>query len=116
MWMMLQQDTPEDFVLATGETHPVREFVDKAFGILGIQIRWQGTGVQEVGIDVQSGKTIVRVDPGYFRPAEVELLLGNPAKAERLLGWKRKVDFDTLVKEMVEADLQVAKSLVEDQN
>jgi len=116
MWMMLQQDAPEDFVLATGETHPVREFVEKAFGVLGIQIRWQGAGTHEEGIDVQSGKTIVKVDTGYFRPAEVELLLGNPAKAERVLGWKRKVDFDSLVKEMVEADLQAAKSLVEDQN
>jgi len=116
MWMMLQQDAPEDFVLATGETHPVREFVEKAFGILGIQIRWQGSGIHEEGINVQNGKTIVKVDTGYFRPAEVELLLGNPAKAERLLGWKRKVDFDTLVKEMVEADLQAAKSLVEDRN
>lgn len=116
MWMMLQQESPEDFVLATGETHPVREFVEKAFGVLGIQIRWQGTGVHEEGVNIQNGKTIVKVDTGYFRPAEVELLLGDPAKAERLLGWKRKVDFDTLVKEMVEADLQVAKSLVEDQN
>jgi len=114
--MMLQQEAPEDFVLATGETHPVREFVEKSFGLLGIQIRWQGSGVQEEGIDIRSGKTIVKVDPGYFRPAEVELLLGNPAKAERLLGWKRKVDFDSLVKEMVEADLEAAKSLVEDQN
>jgi len=116
MWMMLQQDAPEDFVLATGETHPVREFVEKAFGVLGIKIRWQGDGLQEEGINVQNGRTVVKVDSGYFRPAEVELLLGNPTKAERILGWKRKVDFDSLVKEMVEADLQAAKSLVEDQN
>jgi len=116
MWMMLQQEAPEDFVLATGETHPVREFVEKAFGVLGIQIHWQGSGVKEEGVDVSSGKTVVKVDTGYFRPAEVELLLGDPAKAERLLGWKRKVDFDSLVKEMVEADLETAKSLVEDHN
>ncbi|TDL13728.1 hypothetical protein BD410DRAFT_903235 [Rickenella mellea] len=116
MWRMLQQPQPEDFVLATGETHPVREFVEKAFGILGIQIKWQGEGEGEEGIDVKTGKVIVKVDTRYFRPAEVDLLLGNPAKAERVLGWKRKVDFDSLVKEMVEADLKAAKSLVEDQN
>ncbi|KAK7683754.1 hypothetical protein QCA50_013130 [Cerrena zonata] len=116
MWRMLQQDAPEDFVLATGETHPVREFVEKSFGILGTTIQWRGTGVDEEGIDTKTGKVIVKVDPVYFRPAEVELLLGNPAKAERLLGWRRKVDFNSLVKEMVEADLAASKSLVEDQN
>ncbi|EGO01013.1 hypothetical protein SERLA73DRAFT_167198 [Serpula lacrymans var. lacrymans S7.3] len=116
MWRMLQQPAPEDFVLATGETHPVREYVEKAFGVLDIQIQWRGTGTDEEGVDVKTGKTVVKVDPRYFRPAEVELLLGNPAKAERLLGWKRKVDFDSLVKEMVEADLLASKSLVEDQN
>ncbi|KAI0826209.1 hypothetical protein BC629DRAFT_1454097 [Irpex lacteus] len=116
MWRMLQQPHAEDFVLATGETHPVREFVEKAFGILGIEIQWRGSGVEEEGIDVKTGKVIVKVDPRYFRPAEVELLLGNPAKAERVLGWKRKVDFESLVKEMVEMDLKAAKSLIEDQN
>ncbi|GJE86297.1 GDP-mannose 4,6-dehydratase [Phanerochaete sordida] len=116
MWLMLQQPSPEDFVLATGETHPVREFVEKSFGILGTKIEWRGAGVDEEGIDTKTGKVIVKVDSRYFRPAEVELLLGNPAKADRLLGWKRKVDFDSLVKEMVEADLKAAKSLVEDQN
>jgi len=113
---MLQQPAPEDFVLATGETHPVREYVEKAFGVLDIQIQWRGSGTDEEGVDVKTGKTVVKVDPRYFRPAEVELLLGDPAKAERLLGWKRKVDFDSLVKEMVEADLLASKSLVEDQN
>jgi GDPmannose 4,6-dehydratase len=116
MWLMLQQPSPEDFVLATGETHPVREFVEKSFNALNMQIRWQGKGVDEVAIDIKTGKEVVRVDPKYFRPAEVDLLLGNPAKAEKLLGWKRKVDFDTLVQEMVEADIKAAKSLVEDQN
>jgi len=116
MWRMLQQPSPEDFVLATGETHPVREFVEKCFLELGIQIQWRGKGEAEEGVNVKTGKTIVKVDPMYFRPAEVDLLLGNPAKAERLLGWKRQVDFDTLVKEMVAADLKAAKSLVEDQN
>ncbi|KAG5634730.1 hypothetical protein H0H81_000986 [Sphagnurus paluster] len=116
MWRMLQQDTPDDFVLATGETHPVREFIEKAFKVVNIKLRWSGEGVDEQAVDVKTGKVIVRVDPKYFRPAEVDLLLGNPAKAERILGWKRQIDFDTLVKEMVEADLTAAKSLVEDQN
>jgi len=116
MWRMLQQPAPEDFVLATGETHPVREFVEKSFAVLGIQISWRGSGVDEEGIDAKTGKTLVKVDPQYFRPAEVELLLGNPAKAERILGWKRQVDFDSLVKEMVEADLKAAGSLIEDRN
>ncbi|KAF8892255.1 hypothetical protein BD779DRAFT_1610377 [Infundibulicybe gibba] len=116
MWLMLQQPTPEDFVLATGETHPVREFVEKSFSAVGIQLKWQGQGVGEEAIDTKTGKAVVKVDPRYFRPAEVDLLLGNPGKAERVLGWKRKVDFDSLVQEMVDADLKAAKSLVEDQN
>jgi len=116
MWRMLQQDTPDDFVLATGEMHPVREFVEKAFGILGMNIQWRGSGTEEEGVDTKTGKVVVKVDSRYFRPAEVELLLGNPAKAEKLLGWRRKVNFDSLVKEMVEADLKAAGSLVEDQN
>ncbi|SCZ94038.1 BZ3500_MvSof-1268-A1-R1_Chr6-1g08380 [Microbotryum saponariae] len=111
MWMMLQQDTPDDFVLATGETHPVKEFVEKAFSHVGITIKWEGEieSVDEVGVCAQTGRTLVRVDPRYFRPAEVELLHGTPAKAERVLGWKRKVDFDSLVKEMVLADVEGAK-------
>ncbi|KZT54455.1 GDP-mannose 4,6-dehydratase [Calocera cornea HHB12733] len=116
MWQILQQDEPTDFVLATGETHKVREFVEKAFAVVGTKIRWEGEGVDEVGWDVEKNKIVVRVDPRYFRPAEVELLLGNPAKAEKLLGWKRKVDFDSLVKEMVEYDLKSSADLVEDQN
>ncbi|KAG6840302.1 hypothetical protein C0991_007663 [Blastosporella zonata] len=120
MWRMLQQETPDDFVLATGETHPVREFVNKAFTAAGITLRHVAflsvKGVNEQAIDVKTGKAVVKVDPQYFRPAEVDLLLGNPAKAERLLGWKRKVDFDSLVKEMVQEDLKAAKSLVENQN
>ncbi|KAF8726491.1 hypothetical protein AX14_007834 [Amanita brunnescens Koide BX004] len=116
MWLILQQSNPEDFVLATGETHPVREFVEKSFRVVGTEIKWRGSGVQEEGYDAASGKVVVRIDERYFRPAEVDLLLGNPAKAERLLGWKRKVDFESLVKEMVEADLKASRSLVEDQN
>ncbi|KAF8173674.1 GDP-mannose 4,6-dehydratase [Pholiota molesta] len=116
MWMMLQQPKPEDFVLATGETHRVREFTNKAFDAVGITLRWEGSAENEQGIDIATGKTVVRVDARYFRPAEVDLLLGNPAKAERLLGWKRRVDFDSLVREMVDADVKAVKSLVEDQN
>jgi len=116
MWRMLQQDSPDDFVLATGETHPVREYVEKAFARVGTEIKWRGSGVEEEGYDPKTDKVLVRVDPKYFRPAEVELLLGNPAKAERVLGWKRKVDFNTLVNEMVDADLKASASLIEDQN
>ncbi|KAL1915388.1 uncharacterized protein VTP21DRAFT_6846 [Calcarisporiella thermophila] len=108
MWLMLQQDKPEDFVLATGETHTVREFVEKAFAVVGTTIVWEGEGVDEVGRDKETGAIRVRVDTKYFRPAEVELLLGDPAKANRLLGWKRKVTFDELVIEMVKADLELS--------
>ncbi|KIY49846.1 GDP-mannose 4,6-dehydratase [Fistulina hepatica ATCC 64428] len=116
MWRMLQQPEPGDYVLATGETHPVREFVNKAFAHVGMKLRWSGEGVNEQAVDIATGKVVVKVDPGYFRPAEVELLWGNPTKAEKVLGWKRKVAFNELVKEMVEADLEMAKCLVEDQN
>jgi len=116
MWLMLQQPKADDFVLATGETHPVREFVDRAFNVLGIQLKWEGSGINEHATNINNGKIVVKVDPAYFRPAEVDLLLGNPAKAERLLGWKRRVDFGSLVQEMVEADRKAAASLVEDQN
>ncbi|KAI8459198.1 hypothetical protein BY996DRAFT_6410327 [Phakopsora pachyrhizi] len=113
MWMMLQKDEPDDFVLATGETHSVREFVEKAFKVVGIEIRWEGEkdSVDEIGLDSKTGKVLVRVDPMYFRPAEVELLHGMPAKAEKELNWKRKVQFDGLIKEMVEADLIGARAL-----
>ncbi|KAG8999130.1 hypothetical protein FRB93_013287 [Tulasnella sp. JGI-2019a] len=116
MWRMLQQDEPEDFVLATGETHPVREFVEKSFAVVDIKLKWEGKDTEETGTDIATGKVVVRIDPAYFRPAEVELLLGNPAKAEKKLGWKRNVDFDSLVKEMTLADLKAAKNMVEDQN
>ncbi|KAF8336959.1 GDP-mannose 4,6-dehydratase [Cantharellus anzutake] len=116
MWKILQQDKPEDFVLATGEMHSVREFVEKAFAVVDVTIQWQGSGVDEVGIDSKTQQVVVRVDPRYFRPAEVELLLGNPTKAEKVLGWKRKVNFDSLVTEMVHADLKSSGNLVEDHN
>lgn len=106
MWLMLQQDKPDDFVIATGETHLVREFVELAFAEAGIEIEWQGQGVEEKGIDKATGKVMVEVDPEYFRPAEVDLLLGDPTKAKNKLGWEPKVKFHELVKLMVQADLQ----------
>ena len=107
MWRILQQEKPGDYVLATNETHTVREFVEAAFAAGGITLEWRGQGVDEKGIDTRTGKVLVDINPRYFRPAEVELLWGNPAKAERELGWKRKVDFQALVKMMVEADLEM---------
>ena len=107
MWLMLQQDRPDDFVLATNETHTVREFVEAAFLELGIQIRWEGTGVNERGFDEKTGKLLVDVNPEFYRPAEVEYLWGDPSKAEKELGWKRKVDFQKLVAMMMDADLKL---------
>jgi GDPmannose 4,6-dehydratase len=105
MWRIVQQDTPDDYVLATGESHSVREFVELAFAEVGCRIRWRGKGAEEVGYEASSGKVLVRVDPRYFRPTEVEMLLGDASKAKRLLGWCHKTTFQELVKEMVEADL-----------
>lgn len=105
MWLILQQDKPDDYVLATGETHTVREFVEAAFAEVGITIEWRGVGVDEKGYCAKTGKLLVDVDPKFFRPAEVDLLLGDPTKAERILGWRRKVTFNELVKMMVAADL-----------
>ena len=105
MWMILQQPQPDDYVLATGETHSVREFCERAFAVIGRQIRWQGRGIDEVGIDEASGKALVRVDSRYFRPTEVDRLLGDPSKARTKLGWAHKTAFAELVTEMVEADL-----------
>ena len=106
-WLILQQDKPDDFVLATGETHTVREFVEAAFEEVGIKIEWRGAGVEEKGYDCDTGKLLVDVNPKYFRPAEVDLLLGDPSKAQRVLGWQRKVSFRELVKIMVQADLKI---------
>jgi GDPmannose 4,6-dehydratase len=108
MWRMLQADTPDDFVVATGETHTVREFCDKAFGFAGITLAWEGEGVDETGRCTKTGKTLVRVDPRYFRPAEVELLLGDPTKAKKLLGWEPTVTFEGLVEMMTKTDLELA--------
>ncbi|MFK5952971.1 MAG: GDP-mannose 4,6-dehydratase [Desulfobacterium sp.] len=108
-WLMLQQDEPEDFVIATGVQHSVRDFVTIAANELGIDITWQGKGIDEKGVDTKTGNTIVAVDPKYFRPTEVETLLGNPAKAKEKLGWAPKITFQELVTEMVQQDLEEAK-------
>lgn len=124
MWLMLQQQTPEDFVIATGKAHSVREFVEKAFNAVGIHLAWRGSGVEETGVvDTVSfsencgsvkkppgpGQVVVSIDPRYFRPAEVEFLLGDPTKAGKVLGWKSKMDFEELVRIMVEKDLVEAR-------
>lgn len=111
MWLMLQQESADDYVIATNETRTVREFVEVAFQHVGIEIIWQGMGVDEIGIDSISGKTLVKVNPVFFRPAEVELLLGDCTKAEKKLGWKREISFVELVQGMVDSDLRLAKEL-----
>lgn len=110
MWRVLQHETPEDFVLATGETHTVREFIEEACSHIEIDIKWEGKGVEEVGIDVNSGKVIVRVNPKYYRPTEVELLIGDPSKAKKLLGWEPKIKFKELVKLMITSDYNLIKN------
>ena len=112
MWMMLQADTPDDYVLATGETHTVREFVEKAFNEVGTTIAWKGERgtVDEIGVDAaDESRVLVRIDPRYFRPTEVELLLGDPTKAKRELGWEAELGFEGLVKDMMAADLKMVK-------
>ncbi len=110
MWLILQQNVPDDFVIATGEMHTVREFCSMAFENVGISLRWEGSGVDEKGIDEKTGKTLVEVDPKYFRPAEVEQLLGDPAKAKKMLGWNpRKTSFEELVKIMTMHDMEYVK-------
>ena len=109
MWRMLQQDKPEDFVLATGEQHSVREFVELSFKELGIVIDWKGEKQKEVGINAATGKTIIEVDPKYYRPTEVETLLGDPSKAKEILGWEAKMPFIDLVKDMVQSDWEKVK-------
>jgi GDPmannose 4,6-dehydratase len=108
-WLMLQQEVPEDFVIATGTQYSVRDFVVAAGSLVGMQIEWQGEGVEEIGIDAVTGRAIVHVDPRYFRPTEVETLLGDPTKARERLGWTAEVTFAELVAEMIESDLDVAK-------
>jgi len=107
MWLMLQAEAPDDYVVATGETRTVREFTETAFAHLGMKIRWEGEGVDEKGIDEATGKVVVKVNPQFFRPAEVELLLGDPTKAETKLGWKREISFSDLVERMVKNDFEL---------
>lgn len=106
MWRMLQQESPRDYVLATGETHTIREFCELAFGEIGVSISWMGIGEKETGVDAKTGKVLIKINPDYYRPAEVDLLLGNPTAAEKELGWTRKLDFKGLVSMMVAHDLK----------
>lgn len=110
MWLMLQQDSPDDYVLATGQTVSVREFVNWAFEDIGVTLEWKGKGVEEKGFDASNGKCLVEVDPRYFRPTEVELLLGDPSKAKKVLGWEHETSVRDLAREMVQADLKALKS------
>lgn len=109
MWLMLQQDKPDDFVLATGENHSVKEFAELAFSYLGIDLNWHGDGAATIGADKKTGKTLVKVNPEFFRPAEVEVLLGDYSKAKQTLGWEPKIKFEELVKLMVEHDLKLSQ-------
>lgn len=106
MWLMLQQEKPDDYVLATNETHTVREFIEVAAERLGFDLEWRGEGVDEEGVDLKTGNIIIKIDPAYFRPAEVDLLIGDPAKARKIMGWEPKVKFKELVELMVDADLE----------
>jgi GDPmannose 4,6-dehydratase len=108
-WLILQQDSPDDYVIATGEQHSVREFVEVAFNEIGITVRWEGTGVGEKGYDNNTGKVLIEIDKRYFRPTEVETLLGDPSKAAAKLGWRAKVGFNELVSEMVREDVKEAE-------
>ena len=109
MWLMLQQEKADDYVIATNETRTVREFVEKSFSHAGIDIVWQGEGINEIGIDKATSKTVVKINPKFFRPAEVDILLGNPEKAEKELKWKREISFEQLVERMVKNDMELVK-------
>lgn len=109
MWLMLQQENPDDYVIATGETRTVREFAEAAFAAVDIQLEWKGQGVEEVGIDKNTGKVVLKINPEFFRPAEVELLIGCPDKAKKQLGWKLEIPFKELVERMVKNDLRILK-------
>lgn len=113
MWLMLQQEKADDYVIATNETRTVREFVEKSFSHAGIDIVWQGEGVNEIGIDKETNKTVVKINPKFFRPAEVDILLGNPEKAEEELNWKREISFEELVERMVKNDMELVKKEIE---
>lgn len=109
MWRILQHNSPDDFVLATGQTQTVRQFVERAFAHIGATLHWRGAGVDEHGVCTKSGKTLIRIDPRYFRPTEVELLIGDPSKAEAVLGWKATTTFEELVTDMMNADLETVE-------
>ena len=113
MWLMLQQEKADDYVIATNETRTVREFVEKSFSYVGIDILWQGEGINEVGIDKETNKTVVKINPKFFRPAEVDILLGNPEKAEKELNWKREISFEQLVERMMKNDMELVKKEIE---
>jgi GDPmannose 4,6-dehydratase len=106
MWRMLQQETPDDFVLATGTTYTIRSIVEMTASILGVHLIWEGEGINEVGKNKETGEILVTIDPKYFRPSEVDLLIGNPEKAESVLGWKSKMDLTEILKEMVESKIK----------
>jgi GDPmannose 4,6-dehydratase len=110
MWLIVQQPEPDDYVLATGETHSVREFVEKAFARVGRRIEWTGKGAAERGVEAGTGRVLVEIDPGYFRPTEVDSLIGDPSKARQKLGWRHKVSFAQLIEEMVDADLKIVRN------
>jgi GDPmannose 4,6-dehydratase len=110
MWAMLQQPEPDDFVIATGQNHSVREFIEKAFGVVGIQITWNGEGVEEIGVNTKTGQIIVRIDPKFFRPAEVDEIRGNATKAKQVLGWEPRIHFTDLVRVMVQAEIERLKT------
>lgn len=112
MWLMLQQPQPDDYVVATGEAHTVREFVERAFASAGITIAWDGSGVNEIGRNKQTDKILVKIDPRYFRPTEVDFLCGDASKTRKVLGWQPKTSFDSLVKLMVKHDLQAPDEYV----
>ena len=109
MWMMLQQEKPDDFVLATGKEYSIRDFCEMAFREIGIGIEWEGEGLDEVGKDKENGTVLISVDPKFFRPTEVDYLLGDPSKALKILGWKPEITIDEMVKEMVLSDLALMK-------
>ena len=109
MWLMLQKEEPADYVIATGKTYTVREFVEKSFNCIGVEIEWKGKGISEVGIDSETGKVLVEIDERYFRPAEVELLHGNPEKAKLELGWQSKTTLDEMIEEMIVHDVELAR-------
>jgi GDPmannose 4,6-dehydratase len=110
MWLIVQQPEPDDYVLATGESHSIREFVEKAFARVGRRLEWQGAGAAERGLDAATGKVLVEIDPRYFRPTEVDSLIGDASKANQKLGWRHKVSFAQLVEEMVDADLKAVRN------